>query len=326
MLRVAGAFFVATSWLLVACGIELAAADTYPSRPVRIIVPSAAGGVQDIHARKMADQLSRSLGQSFIVDNRPGALGIIAAELAAKAKPDGYTLLLGNSSTLCINPALHNALPYDPVKDFSPITLATRGNPVFLVNPKIPARTLAEFIAYAKARPGELNYGSPANGSVQHLAGELFSRLAGVKMTHVPYKNQAQVITDLMAGVIQVDIEFSAIAVPAAKSGKARALVIAGPKRKPALPDVPSAAEAGLPKFQVVGWNGYLVPAGTPQDIVAMLHKEMTAVLRAQEFAAWIEISGSELVASTPQQFASVIQSELVRWKRIVEESGVSAQ
>ncbi len=326
MVRVDRAFFVTAIYLLFACGIGSALADRYPSRPVRIIVPSAAGGVLDVFARKMADQLSRSLGQPFIVDNRPGALGTIAADLAARSKPDGYTLLLGNSSTLCINPALHKTLPYDPVRSFSPITLGTRGNPVLLTNSEIPVQNLSDLIAYAKARPGELNFGSPGNGSVQHLAGELFSRLAGVKITHVPYKNQAQVITDLMAGVIQIDIEFAAIAVPAVKSGKVRALVVAGRNRKPALPDVPSAAEVGLPEFEVIAWNGYLVPAGTRPDIIATLHKEITGALKGKEFAAWLASMDSETVASTPQQFASVIQTELVRWRRIVEESGVSAE
>jgi tripartite-type tricarboxylate transporter receptor subunit TctC len=274
----------------------------------------------------MGDQLSRSLGQPVIIDNRPGALGIIAAELAARAKPDGYTLLLGNSSTLCINPALHKTLPFDSVKDFTPIAMATRGSPILLVSSRIPPRTISDFIAYAKARPGQLNYGSPGNGSVQHLAAELFSRLAGIKMTHIAYKSQSQVITDLIAGVIDVDIEFSAVAVPALKTGKVHPLLIAGSKRKPAVPGVPAAAEVGLPEFHVTGWTGYLAPAGTPVDIINTLHARITAVLRSNDFVGWIENFGSESVASTPKEFAAAIQSELIRWRKIVEDSGVSPE
>jgi tripartite-type tricarboxylate transporter receptor subunit TctC len=274
----------------------------------------------------MSDQLSRSLGQPVVVDNRPGALGIIAAEVVARAKPDGYTLLLGNSSTLCINPALHKTLPFDTLKDFAPITMVTRGNPILLVSATIPPRTISEFIAYAKARPGQLNFGSPANGSVQHLAAELFSRVAGIKMIHVPYKNQAQIITDLMAGDIQVTIEFSSIAVPAVKTGKVHALVVAGSKGKPALADVPTAVEAGIPAFQISGWNGYLAPAGTPGSTIARLHKALTAVLRSKEFVTWIDTLGSEVVPTTPEEFATTIRSELTRWRAIVAESGVSTQ
>jgi tripartite-type tricarboxylate transporter receptor subunit TctC len=274
----------------------------------------------------MSDQLSRSLGQPVVVDNRPGALGIIAAELVARAKPDGYTLLLGNSSTLCINPALHKTLPFDTLKDFLPITMVTRGNPVLLVSATIPPRTIQDFIAYAKARPGQLNFGSPANGSVQHLAAELFSRVAGIKMTHVPYKNQAQIITDLMAGDIQVTIEFSSIAVPAAKTGKVYALVVAGSKGKPALLNVPTAVEAGLPAFQINGWNGYLAPAGTPASTIATLHKALTTVLRSKEFVGWIDTLGSDVVPTSPEEFGATIRTELARWRAIVAESGISAQ
>jgi tripartite-type tricarboxylate transporter receptor subunit TctC len=227
--------------------LPTAQADTYPSQPIRIIVPAAAGGVLDVNARRLSETLSRSLGQPVIVDNRPGANGFIDAEAAARARPDGHTIFLAAVNVLCINPALFGKLPYDPVRDYAPITLLGRGYPILLVSPQLPVKTLSEFIEYARARPGKVTYGSPAIGSPQHIAGELLEQLAGVDMVHIPYKNAPQVMTDLIGGQIDATIDFASVAVPQVKAGKVRALAIVGPRRKPAIPDIPTAAELGLP-------------------------------------------------------------------------------
>lgn len=248
---------------------------------------------------------------------------MIAAEYVAKAKPDGYTLLLGNGSTLCINPAIHKTLSYDSVKDFAPITFANKGSPILIVSASLPVRTLSDFVAYGKSHPGEMAYGSPGTGSPQHLAGEMFSRMTGVKMTHVPYKNQAQIITDLLGGTIQATVEFAATAIPAVKTGKAIGLVVAGPKRKPALPDVPAANEVGLRDFEVVSWNGYLAPKGTPREIIATLHKGITNALRSKTYSTWAAETGVEVVASTPKEFEQILREEMRRWKSIVQDLGI---
>ncbi len=298
-------------------------AQNYPSQPIRIVVPNAAGGTLDIAARKIMDKLSKSMGQPVIVDNRPGANGFIAAEAVAKAKPDGYTLLLAASSHLCTNPSLFTNLPYDPVRDFAPITLGASGQPLLMVNPQLPIQTLAEFIAYAKARPGQVTYGTPGVGSPQHLAMALFEQLTGAQMVHVPYKNNPQVLTDLIGGQIHAAVEFASMAAPHIQAGKLRGLAVVGSHRKPALPDIPTAAEAGLPGFEITGWYGYLVPAGTPPEIIARLHKELTAALRSKEYVDFVESFGSNVVASTPQEFATTIKLEQTRWAKIIAQAGV---
>jgi len=305
---------------------QQALAETYPSRPIRIILPAAAGGVLDANARRLTDSLSRSLGQPVIVDNRPGANGFIGAEAAAHAKPDGYTVFFAALNVLCVNPALFGKLPYDPVRDFAPVTLGTGGNPILLVSPRLPVKTLSEFIAYAKARPGQVTYGSPSIGSSQHLTSKLLEQLTGVEMVHVPYKNQPQVMVDLIGGQIDMAIEFASVSVPHIKAGKVRALAIVGPKRKPAIPDLPTAAELGFPAFDLAGWNGFLVPSGTPPEIVARLNKEIVAALRQPEFIAWIDSLGSDTIASTPEEFASHMKAETVRWAKIVNDARIQME
>jgi len=301
-------------------------AQSYPSRPIRIIVPAAAGGVLDVGARRISDRLARSLGQPIIVDNRPGANGFIGAEAAARAKPDRYTVFYATSSILCINPALFPQLPYDPVRDFMPVVLVARGNPILLVNLKLPPRTLQEFIEYARARPGQVTYGSPAVGSAQHVAAELLEQLTGIEMVHVPYKNQPQVMTDLIGGQIDAAIEFGSVATPQVKAGKVRALVIVGPRRKPVIPEVPTAGEVGLPAFDLAAWNGYLVPAGTPPEIVAKLNKAIVAAVTEPDVVDWVASLGSEIVASTPEEFAAYIKVELTRWAKIVKDAKVQVE
>jgi len=300
-----------------------AAADSYPSRPVRIIVPGAAGGVVDLNARRVAEKLGQALGQPVVIDNRPGASGNLGAEAAAKSKPDGYTLLLGSANILCVNPVIFSRLPFNPSEDFVPITLAAKGSPLLLVSAKFPPQTLAEFIAYAKARPGQLSFGTPGVGTPQHLAVEQLMKLTGIRMTHVPYKNQPQVLTDLIGGQIQATVEFASIAVPHVKSGQLRALVVAGPNRKPSLPDVPTTAEAGLPAFTQTAWNGYLAPKGTPQEVIVRLQKELSAVIQGKDFSDWMVSLGSEAVGSTSAEFAAFMKEECQRWKKVAEDAGV---
>jgi len=298
-------------------------ADNYPSQPVRIIVPNAAGGVLDIAARKIMDKVSKSMGQPVIIDNKPGANGFIAAEAAAKAKPDGYTVFLASVSHLCTNPSLYASLPYDPVRDFAPVTLGASGQPVLMVNPQLPVRTLGEFIAYVRARPGKVTYGSPGVGSPQHLAMVHFEQLTGAQMVHVPYKNSPQVLTDLIGDQIHAAVEYASMAAPHVQAGKLRGLAVVGSHRKPALPDIPTAAEAGLPGFEITAWYGYVVPAGTPPEIVARLHKELTAALKSKEYVEFVESFGSTVVASTPEQFAATMKQERTRLAKIIAEAGI---
>ena len=308
---------------MVTIGGGEARGETYPTRPVRLIVPAAAGSALDVNARKVADKLSQALGQAVIVDNKPGANGIIGTDLAAKAKPDGYTLLMGSTSTLTINPSLYPSLPYRPLDDFAPITLAVRGSPIVLVNASLPVKTLAEFIDLAKAKPGQLHYGSPGNGSIQHLAGKLLERNAGIDMVHVPYKSQSEIVSDLISGRIEAMIEFGAVAVPLIKAGKLRALAIAGPARKPDLPEVPTAAQAGARGVEVMGWTGYLAPAGTPPEIIEKLNREIRAAILAADYSSWVASLGSEVVGGPPQAFAQIIRADLATWNALIRESGV---
>ena len=298
-------------------------ADTYPSRPIRIVVPGAAGGVLDVTVRKISDKLVQSLGQPIVIENRPGANGSVGAEAVARAKPDGYTLLFASSSILCINPVLYKALPYDAAKDFAPVTLGTVGSPILLVNLDVPVRSLVEFVAYAKARPGQVTYGTPGIGSNQHMAIELLQHLTGIRMVHVPYKNQPQVMIDLMAGQLHAAVEFAAVATPFVQAGKMRAIAIIGPERKPLLPDVPTAADQGFPEFEITSWNGYLVPAGTPPEIIARLNRALTAAMRSSDFVAYMTSIGGHVRAGAPDEFAAFIKSEQARWAKLVKDTGV---
>ena len=312
--------------ILLALASASAFPETYPNRPIRVIVPGAAGGVLDGNTRRVADKFSQAVGQPVVVENRPGASGNLGAEAAAKARPDGYTLFVGSSSILCVNPVVFPKLSYNPAEDFVPITLSAKGSPLLLVNPQFPASTLAEFIAYAKAHPGQVTFGTPGVGTPQHLAGEQLMKLAGVQLTHVPYKNQPQILTDLIAGQIQATIEFASIAVPHVKAGKLRALVVVGPRRKPSIPLVPTAAEAGLPAFTQTAWNGYFAPKGTPPEIVARLQQELVPVIKGKEFSEFQVSLGSEAVGSTAAEFAAFIKDECPKWRKIATEANIQLE
>ena len=304
-------------------GLPALAEQPFPSHAVTIVVPAGAGSGPDANARRIAAALSASLGQTVIVDNRAGAAGISGTDFAAHARPDGYTLYMGTNAALCINPALYSKLPYDPQRSFVPVTMATRGHPVLLVDPRLPIHTLGEFVAYAKQHPGELNFASSGNGSTSHLAGELLKSVASIDLAHVAYKEEARAIADVIGGQVQATIAFGAVAVAHVKAGRLRALAVAGPHRNPLLPEVPTSSEQGLPGFEVSGWIGFLLPSGTPPEIVARWNREITAAVKARDYVEWLHSLGSDAVGNSPQEFAAQIRADGERWGGIARSAGV---
>ncbi len=298
------------------------AADDYPVRAVRVIVPFAPGGGTDVVGRILAVHLTQRLGQSFIIDNRPAGSGIIGADLVARAQPDGYTLLFAFSS-LSSSAKLFDKLPYDPIADFAPVALATTSPLVLFVHPSVPAKDLREFIAYAKANPGKLNYGSSGPGSSPHLATELLLSLTGMQMTHVAYKGIAPAITAQLANEVQMSFTPIAVGMPHAKAGRLRAIGQAGLKRSVAVPDVPTLDESGLPGFEVIGWWGMLAPAKTPRPVVSRLNREVRAVLDIAEVRRNLIDQGMDPAGGTPEEFAALIKSDMDKWGDIGKRLGV---
>jgi tripartite-type tricarboxylate transporter receptor subunit TctC len=308
------------------CAVVLAApgfvaAQQYPSKPIRIIIPFPPGAATDITGRYIAQKLGESLGQQGIVENRAGANGIIGMEIAAKAPPDGYTLVLGQAGNLAISPSL-TKVNYDPVRDFAPISLAIASPHVLVVHPSTPAKSLKELVALARGRPGQLNYASTGNGSAGHLGVELLKKATGMDIVHVPYKGGVAGLTDLVAG--QVAVMFTSVMTTAAviKAERVRVLAVGGLKRSPALPNTPTIAESGYPGFDVVTWWGLLGQAAMPRDIVARLNKEVVTMMASQEARDRIGALGAELVTNTPEQFAAYIKTELAKWGRVIKDSG----
>jgi len=299
-----------------------AQSPAYPSRPIRFIVPLPAGGGADIVARIISERLTKSLGQQVLVDNRPGGGTVIGADLAAKAPPDGYTLLLGTATTHAINASLVRKLPYDPIKDFSPITLVAVLPQIIVSHPSLPVASLKEFIALARKRPGEIFFASTGNGSANHLGGEMLNAVAGLKNVHVPYKGAAPALTDLLAGQVQFMFTTIPPALPHVKSGKLRALAVANAKRSSLLPDLPTTAENGAPGVEASSWNGVLAPAGTPRDIIARLHAEIGAVMKLPGVSDRLASAGVEPMLTTPEEFAAYIESETARYAKVVRSSG----
>jgi tripartite-type tricarboxylate transporter receptor subunit TctC len=297
-------------------------ADTYPSKPIKLIVPFPAGGTTDIVARTIGQELTKTWGQQVIVENRPGAGGNIGSEAVAKAPADGYTLLMGTVGTHGINASVYKKLPYDAVKDFAPITLATSVPNILVVHPALPVKSVKELIAYAKANPGKLNFASSGNGTSIHLAGELFKTMTGVQMTHVPYKGSAPALTDLLGGQVQLMFDNMPSALPHVKTGKLRALAVTAAKRSPATPDLPTIAESGVPGFEATSWFGLLAPAGTPKEIVTKLNKEVVRILKTPDVKERLLAQGAEPVGNSPEQFAGHIKAEIVKWRKVVEVSG----
>ena len=315
--------------LAFALGLALTATaqaqTAWPAKPIRIIVGFAPGGSTDVTARIIAQALSERLGQPVLIENRAGAGGNIGAEATAKADPDGYTLLMATSSTFAANPALYKSLPFDVQADFAPITVTAFIPNLMVVNPDVPARTLADFVAHAKANPGQLNYGSAGNGTSQHISGALFSSMADVKMTHVAYRGGAPAVNDLLGGQIQVLFAPLVEVVQQVRAEKLRALGITTGKRSPLLPDVPTLAET-LPGYEVTLWNGLLAPAKTPPEIIARINRAAVDALRSEEVRTKLAEQGSEPVGNSPAEFKAFIASELVKWKKLVEISGATVQ
>lgn len=312
-------------WVLAVALMLLAAsasAQTYPTKPIRIVVPFPPGGATDILARDVAQRLTEAWGQSVIVDNRPGAGGNIGSELVAKSSPDGYTLEMGTVGTHAINASLYAKMPYDHVKDFTPVILVAGVPNVLVVTPSLPVNSVAELIAYAKANPGKLNFASSGNGTSIHLSGELFKVMAGVQMTHIPYKGSAPALQDLITGQVQLMFDNLPPSLPQIKAGKLRALAVTSAARAPALPDVPTLAESGLPGFEASSWFGILAPAGTPAPIVAKLNAEVAAWLATPEAKEKLQKQGANAAGGSPDDFAKHIAAETTKWAKVVKESG----
>ena len=299
-------------------GYRTFAADFYPSRPIRLVVPSGAGGNTDFLARMLAEKLRSPLGQPVIVDNRSAASGIVGTELVAKAAPDGYTLLMVFPSHP-VNPSLYSDLPYDTIKDFAPITMVSTVTQVLLVNSKSPAKSVKELIALAAQRPGQLNYGAVGRGSLGDLSARLFGSIAGIELVPVFYKSAPQIMTALIQGELQIYFSPPVVAVPQIKSERVRALGVSTKARLAIIPDVPTIAESGLPGFEVVGWNGILAPARTPRSVIDRLHKEIVAVLRSADVETQIAAQGIEPLANTPEEFGRIIRADVEKWARVLK-------
>jgi len=300
----------------------LPAADQYPSKPIRLIVPFPAGGSLDAVARAIGQKLTDAWGQPVIIDNRPGAGGNIGADLVAKSAPDGYTMLEGALSTHAVNVSLYAKMPYDPIKDFVPITLVAVTPNVLVVNPSLPVNSAKEFIAYAKANSGKLAFGSGSNGSAGHLAGELFKVDTGVDIVHVPYKGGAPATQALLAGDTQFMFDNLANAMPQVKAGRLKALAVTTAQRSKLAPELPTMAEAGLQGFDISTWFGLFAPAGTPADIIAKWNAEVAKILNSPEMREKLVAQGAEPAPTTPEQFAAFVKSEIVKYAKIVKASG----
>jgi len=296
----------------------------WPSRPIRLVIAFPPGGPTDIVSRVVAAQLSQQLGQQVVVENRPGAGGNIAAELVAKAAPDGYTLFY-NTSAITIAPALYAKVNYDTLKDFAPISSTATNAMVLMVHPSVPVRTVREFVDYAKANPGKINYASSGTGTITHLASAALGSALGLQMTHVPYKGSAPGLVDLAGGQVQMMIDTINSAGPYIRDGRVRALAVTMPKRLSVLPDVPTLAETVLPGMEMSAWQGVVAPAGTPAPILQRLHTEITRLLQNPEVRSKLAAAGTEVLGSTPEEYAAYIRAELARWSRIVKESGAKA-
>ena len=301
-----------------------AMAQAYPTKPVTIIVPFAAGGTTDILARIIGQALTAELGQSVVVDNRAGAGGNIGGQAAAKATPDGHTLFMGTVGTHAINASLYKKMPFDPVKDFAPLTRVANVPNLLVANPAQPYKSVKDLITYAKANPGKVNFGSSGNGSSIHLSGELFKSLAKVDMQHVPYKGSAPAVTDLLGNQIGIMFDNMPSAIQHVRSGKLVPLAVITAKRSPELPNVPTIAEAGVPGYEATSWFGMFAPAGTPAPVLAKLNAAIVKVLAQPDVKKKINEQGAEVYSETPEQFAAFIQAESVKWGKVVKESGAS--
>jgi len=301
-------------------------AQSWPSKPIRIISPYPPAGANDLLARIIAPKLSEQLGQPVVVENRAGATGNIGAELVAKAPADGYTLLMGQAGNLTINISLMAKMPFDPVRDFSPVTMVASTPNVLVVHPSLPVRTVKDLIALAKAKPGQINYATSGIGSPGHLAAELLNKSAGIRLVHIPYKGAAPALLDVVAGNAHLYFTSAVSAQPFIPSGRLRMVAVASAKRSPSLPEVPTVAEAGFPEFDVSSWWGVVAPASTPREVVMRLQVEIHRVIALPEIRTKLAEQGLDIATNTPEQFAAYIKSETAKWAKLIREVGVKPE
>ena len=310
---------------LIAVHQSSAQEGSFPTRPIRFIAANSPGGGLDITARAISPRLAAVFGQQVIIDNRAGAAGSVASEIVAKSAPDGYTLLIASVGGLAVNTNLYKGLSYHPLRDFAPVTWATSQSNVLVVHPSVPAKSVKELIALGKAQPGKIIYGSSGAGNAGHLAAELFSNMAGVKMVHVPYKGGAPAMIDLLSGQIQLIFSSAPTAVPQVKAGKIRGLAVTTAKRSTVLPDLPTVAEAGLPGFEADNWYGIVTVMKTPRPIVQRLHAELVKALHAPDVKQILFSSGMEVRTSTPEEFGAYMKSEFEKWAKVIKDAGIVA-
>jgi tripartite-type tricarboxylate transporter receptor subunit TctC len=299
-------------------------AQTYPSKLVRIVVPTSPAGGNDAMARIVAVKLNERVKQSVIVENKPGANGAIGTDFVAKAPADGYTLLFGYIATHGINPGL-SKVPYDPVKDFAPVAQIAEAQGVLVVTPSVQAKSVQELIALAKAKPGKLSYASAGNGTAPHISGELFKKMTGTDLLHIPYKGSAPAVTDTLGGQTQVMFPSLVAASGHIKTGKLRGLAVTGKKRSPLFPELPTVAESGVPGFDIVQWYGFFAPAKTPKEVVSYLNREIVAVMKDADTAKRFADQGADVVTGLPEDFGKLVQSELAKWSKFIKEAGITA-
>ena len=320
------ALYPAVAVLAVTAANPGAAQGVYPAKPVRMIVNFATGGPSDIVGRMMSIRLSEMWGRPVVVENVAGFAGNIGAERAAKATPDGYTMLLTGSSPIVINPGLYEKLPYDPLRDLAPVTQICTIPNLLVVHPGVPAKTVQELVAFAKSQPGRLNFASSGSGSATHLGGELFRARAGIDIRHIPYKGTGAMVPDLVGGRVTMVIGAAATFLPLVREGRLRAVAVASLRRTSATPELPTIAEAGYPGFDTSSWQGVLVPAATPASLVRRLHQDLVKVITLPEMHARFADLAMEPVGNTPREFALIIQSDLVKWLKVIKDSGVKAE
>jgi len=297
-------------------------AQAYPTKPIRVVVPWTPGGTADTLARILGQRLAEAFGQQVLVDSRPGASGQIGTELVAKAAPDGYTLVLATTAPNSTAPSLYAKLAYDPMKDFAPVSLIAQTFYVLSVNPSVPAKSIQDLVKLAKARPGQLNFSSPGNGTPNHLSGEMFKTMAGIDMQHIPFKGSAQAIADVIGGQIPLNFENIAVVLPHIKAGKVRALGVTSARRNRFLPDVPTIAESGYPGFESVGWFGLMAPAATPREVLNKLNAETVRILNLPEVNARILGLGAEVKPTTTAEFEAFNRDQIVKWAKVIKDSG----
>jgi len=309
--------------VLLACMSFGAFAQAWPAKPIKLVAPSTPGDAPDVIARMVADKLSPALGQQVVVENRPGAGGVVGSEAVAKSPPDGYTLIMGNAGSHGINAAVYSKLPYDIQRDFVPVSQVAMAPNIVVINPGIPANSVAEFIAYAKANPGKLSYASGGNGSSAHMSMELFKSMAGVDIAHVPYKGSTPALTDLIGGQVAIFIGNMPPTVPHVKSGKLRALAVTTKARSALMPELPTMTEAGLPGYETVAWFGVFAPAGTPPEVVNRLSVEIGKIARSPEMRDKLLAMGAEPVGGTPEEFKAVVDRDIAKWKPLAQKVGI---